>query len=100
MKKLRIYYTPSSTDASTIISRNLAIYSNTYLVNGILMSTIYQADANKNERNYVYDGDRKKTFLFRCCKALYFEVDNLPIGSFLFNRLEYFLSTDLALILI
>lgn len=65
MEKLMIYYTPSSTDASTIINRNLAIYSNTYLVNGILMSIMYQADANKNAKNVVGDDDCKNTFLFR-----------------------------------
>lgn len=65
IEKLKIYYTPQSTDATTIINRNLAIVSNTYLSNSIVMATMYQADANRNANDFLYDEDRKKTYLLR-----------------------------------
>lgn len=83
-----IYYTPSSTDASTIRNRNIAIYTNTFLVNGILTSTMHQAEANKNAKNVFCDEDRKNTFLFRWCQALKSENDKL-LNVFLFNRPKY-----------
>lgn len=66
MEILKVYFTPNSTDNTTTINRNLAIYGNTYLNNPLIEALNYQTIANHNKtQNLSKKKDRKKTYLLR-----------------------------------